>query len=62
MARKIKLEKIETISKEIEALQEEHNDLMKLYKEQERKERVQSRGYLESRLPETISRNYMYPF
>ena len=59
IARKVKLEKIESLNKEIEALQKEHNDLLKLYKEQEQKERTRrlcSRGgYLESRLPETIA-------
>ena len=59
IARKVRLEKIESINREIEALQKEHNDLLKAYKEQEQKERTRrlcSRGgYLESRLPETIA-------
>jgi len=59
IARKVKLEKIESVSKEIEALKKEYSEMMKLYKQQEQKERTRrlcSRGgYLESRLPETIA-------
>jgi hypothetical protein len=59
MARAIKKEKLDSINEEIARLQIEHDKLFKLYNEQEQKARTKrlcSRGgYLESRLPETIT-------